>query len=290
MTPENGPQNMPAAGRDPKYAAPESKEITETLSEIDALRNKVEAAKDAHPERWPAVLEKLKIEWTADSNAIEGSSLSFGDTKRFIETGLTVDGKPFKDFVDARNHYEAVNMLFEIAGEGRPITEGALKEHNALLLHGVETVPSVDRFGKKVDKPINPGAYKREPNTVLLRDGGIHQYVDPLLVPEQMEQLVKWIAEESDKLHPAVASAIAHYNFVRIHPFDDGNGRGARILMNLMLLRRGFAPGVVRNEDRNLYLDTLAQADKGDLQPFVAFILNSLKRTLEVMAKDLNGS
>ncbi len=276
----------PPLNTTPPYPVPESIEIGRKLAAIDALREQVERAKDARPELWPAVFEKLKVLWTADSNAIEGSSLTFGDTKFFLETGLTVQGKPLKDFLDARNHHDAIAILFEPVREERPITEGAIKELNALLLRGVTGVPSINKAGQRVEKAITPGAYKREPNTVLLGNGSIHTYLDPLLVPEHMAQLAMWVETDALAMHPALAAAIAHYEFVRIHPFDDGNGRGARILMNLLLIRRGYPPCVIRREDRAAYLDALQKADAGDREPFVRFILSSLTQTLETMTED----
>lgn len=278
------PQSVPSP-----FPIPDSPHIAETLTRIDDLKRHIEHAKDTRPDRWPLVLQKLKVLWTADSNAIEGSSLTFGDTKFFLETGLTIQGKPLKDFLDARNHHEAVEMLFELAGEQRPITEGALKELNALLLRGVTSVPSVNKAGQRVEKPITPGAYKREPNTVLQSDGTIHTYVDPVLVPEHMERLVQWLERDGTTIHPALAAALAHYEFVRIHPFDDGNGRGARILMNLVLIRSGYPPCVVRREDRAAYLEALRAADAGDREPFARFILDSVSRTLETMTDDFKS-
>ena len=271
------------------YPIPRSAEIGAELAKIDALKEEIERAKVAHAHLWPNVLEKLKVLWTSDSNAIEGSSLSFGDTKFFLETGLTVEGKPLKDFLDARNHHDAIEVLFELVREQRPISEGALKELNALLLRGVASVPSVNSLGQRVDKPIAPGAYKRQPNSVLQADGTIHRYLDPVLVPEHMARLVGWIGAEAKDIHAALAAAMAHYEFVRIHPFDDGNGRGARILMNLILISRSYPPCVVRREDRALYLETLRIADSGDAAPFARFILRSLRSTLETMATDFQA-
>jgi Fic family protein len=129
----------------PKAAATrQSPEVAVALAQIDTLRDRVEQAKARHGERWPAALQKLKVLWTADSNAIEGSTLTFGETKFFLETGLTVGGKPLKDFLDAKHHYEAIELLFEPAAASRPITEGLLKELNALLLRGVTHAPSVN--------------------------------------------------------------------------------------------------------------------------------------------------
>lgn len=290
MSQEEGPPAPPPPRSSPPYPILESPDITAALAHIDALKARVDDAKDARPELWPAVFAKLKILWTADSNAIEGSSLSFGDTKFFLETGLTVQGKPLKDFLDAKNHHDAINMLFELAGSERSITEGAIRELNALLLRGVTSAPTINRAGQRIEKAINPGAYKREPNTVLLPDGSIHLYLEPILVPEHMGRLVTWLQAGSHATHAALAAAAAHYEFVRIHPFDDGNGRGARILMNLILIERGYPPCVIRREDRAAYLDALQKADAGDHQPFARFILESLAQTLEAMAADFTNT
>jgi Fic family protein len=111
--------------------------------------------------------------------------------------------------------------------------------------------------------------------------------VEPLQVASEMAQLCQWIQNRLDDRHPVVVAGIAHYHFVRIHPFDDGNGRGARLLMNLVLLRRKYVPAVVRNERRRFYLEALAQADRGDLTPFLLFICDALLQTQAVVLQDL---
>ena len=238
----------------------------------DLLRDRIAAARAARPDLWPVVEEKVMIAWTCDSNALEGSSLSFGDTMFFLKEGLTVQGKPLKDFLDARNHAEAIELLFDVVASRRPVGEGLLKEINALLLSGVGSTPAIDAQGRRVDKPATPGAYKRLANHVLQPDATLHHYVDPLHVATEMAALCRWIAESEGALHPGIVAAAAHYDMVRIHPFDDGNGRGARILMNLILLRAGFPPAVIRNEDRAAYLDALRQADSGLFEPFALFV------------------
>ena len=237
------------------------------------------------PDLWPLALKKLKIRWTADSNAIEGSSLTFADTLFFLEQGLTVQGKPLKDFLDARNHAEAIELVFDAVAGQRPISEGFLKELNALVMNGVRSTIARDQFGRAFAKPATPGEYKRQPNHVLQPDGSIHTYVDPLHVGPEMLRLCAFVAASGD-LPAVVAAALAHFNFVRIHPFDDGNGRGARILMNLVLMRDGLPPAVIRMEDRAEYLATLRLADGGDAQPFVAFVARAVHATLASMIDD----
>ena len=279
----------PRKTAEPLYQAPQTPDIDAALARVDALKTQLESAKAARPELWPTVLKKLKVRWTTDSNAIEGSSLSFADTLFFLEQGLTVEGKPLKDFLDARNHADAIELLFDVIANRRPISEGLIKEINALLLLGVQSTPARDSLGRIVQKPATPGQYKQLPNHVLLPDGSIHAYAEPLQVAPEMSRLCQWVDAIRGTLHPVLVAAIAHYNFVRVHPFDDGNGRGARILMNLMLMQAGYPPVVVANEQRRTYLDTLRQADAGDIVPFLSFIAASTEATMTNLVQDLKA-
>ncbi len=169
----------------------------------------------------------------------------------------------------------------------RPISTSLIKQINALLLSGISSTPAVDQFGQRVQKPATPGEYKKLPNHVIQPDGTIHRYTEPIQVSSEMKQLVGWTNDNLDVLHPSVVGAIAHYNMVRIHPFDDGNGRGARILMNLILLRKHYPPAVIRAEERRTYIDALKKADDGDLADFILFVTQSLLRTEELILEDL---
>ncbi|MDL2122658.1 MAG: Fic family protein [Deltaproteobacteria bacterium] len=272
----------------PKYYTVKKTEELELLTqEINNLQVRIDEKKPLRPERWETVMEKLKMEWTYDSNAIEGSTLTLGETIFFLREGLTVEGKPLKDFLDARNHIDAIDFLYDVISDERPITEGLIKEINALLLKGIEHTVAVDLTGKKTKKKATPGHYKKTPNTVIQLDGTIHEYTDPLHVTTEMEKLISWINENIDKEHGLITGAVAHYNMVRIHPFDDGNGRGARLLMNLIFIKKRLPPAVIRNKRRRLYLNTLAKADKGDLEPFVRFVGESLVSTQKVIIEAL---
>jgi len=103
-----------------------------------------------------------------------------------------------------------------------------------------------------------------------------------------MELLCRWINENIEKRHPLIVGSIAHYNMVRIHPFDDGNGRGARILMNLILIKEGYPVAIIKNENRRKYLSTLNQADKGDINSFLTLVANSLIDTENIIFKELH--
>ncbi|HIP02000.1 MAG TPA: Fic family protein, partial [Campylobacterales bacterium] len=169
----------------------------------------------------------------------------------------------------------------------RELSEGVVKELNALLLYGLESTPATNSLGQKVDKKANAGQYKNQPNHVLLANGDIHYYVEPILVQAQMQELIEWINENIDKIHPIAVASILHYNLVRIHAFDDGNGRGARILMNLVLIKKGFFPAVIKTERKRKYLEAIHEADKGDINPFIQFIATELIETQEKVLNDL---
>jgi len=254
-----------------------------------SLNDKINLLKNNDESLWNIIAKKLKVDWTYHSNSIEGSTLTLGETFFFISEGLTVEGKPFKDFLDAKNHIEAIDYLYELISNKRDISEYVVKEINALLLSGVTYTVAQNSQGEKVKKRLTPGEYKKQSNHVLQADGTIHWYVDPLNVKDQMEELITWINDKINKLHPLYVASVAHYNLVRIHAFDDGNGRGARIFMNLILLKNGFFPVVVRNEKKRTYLEALSEADKGDLITFISFISAELIETYEKVIYDLTS-
>jgi len=268
------------------YTFQKNLNLKEQLNQIDELQSQIEAQKPLQPELWATIQQKLRVDWTYDSNAIEGSTLTRAETLFFLQEGLTVEGKPFKDFLDARNHAEAIDFLYQVIRDERPITQGLIKEINALLLSGVNYTDAVSETGEKVKKPATPGQYKRLPNHVLQADGTIHHYTEPLQVVDEMERLCQWIQDQLATQHPLITAAAAHYNMVRIHPFDDGNGRGARILMNLILIKKAYPPAIM--EEQRQYFVTLSQADKGFLPPFFVFVAKSLIKTQQSILENLN--
>ncbi len=227
--------------------------IDHLLSSIDELKQKIDSVSKGKEFLWSAIHEKIRYSWTYNTNAIEGSTLTEGETIFFLREGLTVEGKPFKDFIDARNHHEAIEYLFDFVTKKRKISSGFIKELNALLLNGVSSTPAIDQ---------------------------------PLRFKEEIEKLVSWIHGSSE--HPVVVSAVTHYEFVRIHPFDDGNGREARLLMNLILIENGFVPAVIKNEKRREYINSLILADKGEISEFIAFVAQSVIDSMTLIISEFS--
>jgi len=267
----------------------ENNKIAVILNEITTIQKKIKSFRPLNKELQQTLQEKLRIEWTYNSNAIEGNTLTLGETAFFLREGLTSEGKPLKDYLEAKNHAEAIDYLKDIVKRKRNLTESLIKELHALLMKDIEFTYAKGANGQIIKKPLYPGKYKMRPNHVLTLSGKIHYYTDPVHVHDEMEKLLKWFHSEK-KLHIIQKAAIFHYRFAAIHPFDDGNGRLGRLLMNLIIMQRGFAPCIIKNEHRRLYLGALEESDiTKDYTPFVKFICDELLTTLNTILNILRG-
>ncbi len=181
------------------------------------------------------------LEITYTSNAIEGNTLTASETMLVIEQGITIGGKPLRDHMEAIDHFEAIRYVRALARRGTPLTEMDVR-----ALHGL----AMKRSG-----PDIAGRYADQGRFVLT-DAGRHAFPPPAEVPASMGDFAAWLSPAPDM--PATAFA-AHRRLANIHPFNDGNGRTARLLMNLVLLRGGYPPIAVRPEDRRAYIGALQQ-------------------------------
>jgi len=228
--------------------------------ELDALRPAL------RPDALDGLDHAQRIDITYTSNAIEGNTLTAGETALILEKGITVAGKPLKDHLEAVDHAKALDWVLDMAQQkNTPIREVDLRN-----LHRLVTAQSATGIaGRYADKP-------RFVNTA----GGVYDFPSPAEVPALMARFAAWLAEAPDD--PATAFE-AHLRLVGIHPFNDGNGRTARLLMNLILARAGFPPTAVRPEDRPAYLGALetAQAGKGD-RDFKDRLFRRLDQTLDI--------
>lgn len=211
-----------------------------------------------------ATLESLRgyyrIGLTYTSNALEGNSLTESETKVVIEDGLTIGGKPLKDIYEASGHARAYDFLYQIS-KTRPIAESDILELHRL-------------FYSQIDKE-KAGVWRK----VRVFISGSHRVLPaPEKVPSLMAAFVKWMAANEGKLHPVEFAALVHQKFVYIHPFVDGNGRVARLLMNLALLRAGWTIAVIPPVCRHDYIATLDKAGRSPA-PFVLFIRDRVCET-----------
>jgi Fic family protein len=216
----------------------------------------------------PAGLANLEhsrdIELTYTSNAIEGNTLTAAETALVIEQGITVAGKPLRDHLEAIDHYEAIRYVRGLAQRAMPLSEMDIRN-----LHRLVVLRS---------QPEAAGSYADQGRYVLT-DAGRHAFPLPAEVPALMGDFARWLGQAADTPETAFA---AHRRLVSIHPFNDGNGRTARLLMNLVLIRGGYPPVAVRPEDRPAYIRALQAGQSGDgSAAFDRFLYERLEAGLE---------
>lgn len=217
------------------------------------------------------IRQYFRIKNVYHSNAIEGNELAVGETREVVEHGLTITGKPLKDQAEARNLSEALDFLEELAGNAEtPLTENDIRQLHAFVLHGISD---------------EAGAYRTVPVAI---SGSDYSPPGPVSVPAQMAEFGRWLASVSVPCEDAFvgvkglfAAAVAHTWFVTIHPFIDGNGRVARLLMNLMLMRHGYPIAIITKEDRIRYYDALEASQASDLTPFAVLVAECIEESLE---------
>lgn len=255
------------------------------------LKAKLDALRPLNPEQEKRIWQKFRFDWNYHSNNIEGNSLTFGETKSLLLHNITAQGKPLKDHIEITGHNEAINALLDFTRGDTPLTESFLRGLHAMILSERYQVDAQTVDGKPTKKWIEVGKYKTAPNHVLTVTGEVFRFAEPFEVPGKMQQLinsVNMLAGKSD-VEILAAAAKAHYDFVLIHPFDDGNGRMARLLMNLVLIKYGFPPAIIKTQDKRKYFSALRQADGGQLDVFVEYIAGCLCASLHIILAGARG-
>ncbi len=223
----------PADGRRMRH-----KEVSEQylafFSRIDALKEQLDKRRPLTAGELKRLQDEFLVEYTYNSNAIEGNTLTLQETALVLE-GLTIDQKPLKDHLEAVGHKDAFLYVQEMVRDKVSFSEAIIKQIHTLVL---------------MDRPEDRGIYRRIPVRIM---GAYHTPPDPIMVPELMEKLVKEF--ETSKLHPIERAALFHLKFEGVHPFVDGNGRTGRLILNLFLMQTGYPPVNVKFADRKRYYD-----------------------------------
>jgi Fic family protein len=207
---------------------------------------------------------QIMIEYTYNSNAIEGNTLTLRETQLVIEEGITVGGKSLMETLEAKNHPEAIEFVEGLVETRSELTEDViLQVHKLIMSNVVEDAGHYRTMGVRIT-----GASFMPPPSLEVRP--------------TMNELLKWLRENPDEHTPIELAAVLHHRFVQIHPFLEGNGRTARLLMNAILMKNGYPfIAIVSNLDRPKYLKTLMEADLGNTTAFVNFIARCVERTLD---------
>ena len=201
-----------------------SEAIKELLKEVDALKEQLSTLRPLPKEALKKIQDALDIEYTYESNRIEGNTLTLQETALVVNEGVSISGKSMREHLEATKHTEAINYIKDIAKQDIEISERTIKEIHALILHGIDRE--------------NAGRYRTVP---VMISGSTHMPPQPYLIEKQMEDfMLRFQQMENEKVHPVLVAAYLHDELVRIHPFIDGNGRTSRLLMNLYLLRNGY--------------------------------------------------
>jgi Fic family protein len=234
--------------------------------------------------------KKFRLEFNYNSNHLEGNTLTYGETELLLLFDQTTGDHEYREYEEMKAHDVALKMVEQEAGDlERPLTEQFIRSLNKHLLVREFWKEAITPDGQPTRKKIIPGDYKKTPNSVRLQNGEIFDYTAPEKVAEEIAELVQWYNEHEATEDPIVLASLLHYRFVRIHPFDDGNGRVSRLLMNYVLLRKGYPVVVVKSAEKKEYLAALNKADTGDIPAFTAHIAEQVIWSFDLWLKAAKG-
>ncbi len=241
------------------------------LTRIDGGKSLIDKHRPLSPSVLSRLREQLVLDWTYNSNAIEGNTLTLKETMLVLQEGVTIGRKSMVEHLEATNHQKAIGFVEELAKKGDPIQERNIREIHGIILSEID--------------PKYAGRYR---DIQVRISGASHTPPDPLQIPELMAAFGQEYLGKTD-LHPVCQAAMAHFNLVAIHPFTDGNGRTARLLMNLLLLKAGYFPAVILKNDRLKYYKCLEKANKGNVDDFIILVARALERTIYLYMEAIPG-
>ena len=237
---------------------------TDMFQEIDRKKNLLDGKRPLPTYTLKSLREKLLLEWTYNSNAIEGNTLTLKETKVVLE-GITIGGKTMREHLEVINHRDAILYVEEIVANNELLTEWQIKNLHGLILKGID-----DGYA---------GMYRDQQVYI---SGAEHVPPEPFLIKEKMEELIIWHDGEAQSMHPIARAAMLHIIFVGIHPFIDGNGRASRLLLNLDLMKAGFPPIIIKAENRLSYYDALDKAHTTDIyDDFIELVKSEVNHMLD---------
>ena len=265
--------------------------MTSQLEAITRLKEELDALRPLPPDVLARIEQKLRLEANYNSNAIEGNTLTYGETRSLILYGLTAQGKPMRDHLDVEGHDTAVKAIEDAVTDDHELNEVFIRNLHRILLKEPYEKEAKTPEGQRVRRTVSVGDYKTAPNNVTTSTGETYYFTPPDQVKSAMGDLIDWYrAREREGEHPIIIAATFHYRFVRIHPFDDGNGRMARLLMNMILIKHGYTVSLIRQENRDEYLNQLEQADKTeDLAEFINHVAYSCEYALNLHLRAARG-
>lgn len=209
--------------------------------------------------------EDILVEWTYNSNAIEGSTVTLQETRLILETGLTIGGKSLREHIEVINHRDAVQYVEKLVQNTTPITAFHVRQIHKLILTHIDDE--------------NAGSYRK---TQVRIAGAPFTPPESWQITSLMAEWSDWVSSAEGSMHPVILAAQAHHRLVAIHPFVDGNGRTARLVMNLLLMRNQYPPAVIQRANRRQYYSVLAKADSGNTKALENFVGRAVESSLDL--------
>ncbi|WP_105616459.1 Fic family protein [Vallitalea okinawensis] len=234
--------------------------------EVDVKKDKLDNRRPLPAGTVQSIREKLLLDWTYNSNAIEGNTLTLVETKVVLE-GVTIGGKTLREHLEVINHKEAILYVEDIVKKREEFSEWQIITIHGLVLKGIN-----DEYAGKY----------RDQNVIIA--GAVHIPPDFLVLSELMRDFIVWYhSNEAKELHPIARATRVHGEFVKIHPFIDGNGRTARLLLNLELMKAGYPPIVIKNKNRVEYYEAFDKAHiTGNYEDFENLIKDEVENSLDL--------
>lgn len=268
-------------------------ELKDIVEKIDSLKRELETLKPIKPELENKIWHKLRLDWNYHSNHIEGNSLTFGETKVLLETGHVVGTitKPKRDYDEIIGHDKAIDIIKQLAENKTPLTEATIRELHKTILPTDYMLDAQTPDGKPTKRHILIGEYKKHPNHVLTSKGDMFYFAAPEETKPKMSELIDSFRNRTINNSSELLLLISefHYKFVLIHPFDDGNGRLARLLLNYFLIYNSYPPIIIKTEDKKNYFTALEASDAGNIESLLIYLAEQLNKSFDLIVKAAKG-
>ncbi len=262
------------------------------FNKIVELVNEIRILPTINNDNLKKLNKKFRLEFNYNSNHLEGNTLTYGETELLLFFDKTDGLHELRELEEMKAHDVAYKIIQDwVKDVEHPLTETYIKQLNEIILVRPFWKEAITPDGQSTRRQIKVGQYKEYPNSVRLQNGEMFEYASPTDTPIKMNELIQWYntAIDKDELHPVALAALLHYKFVCIHPFDDGNGRISRLLMNYVLLKNDLPPVIIKTTEKKKYLNALNQADVGNIEAFVKYIAEQLVWSLELTIKATKG-
>jgi Fic family protein len=243
-----------------------STEVTQKIQTLIELREDLKPMSDLEDIRRQKMLEYLNIQYTYESNKIEGNTLTLSETMMVVVEGITISGKSMTEHLEAINHSEAIHLMYDMAARRVEINNYTVMQLHALVLRGIDS--------------RHAGVYRSVPVRI---SGSTHVPPDPYMIPKLMEDFFHFYDRQSDVTHPVILAAEMHERLVSIHPFIDGNGRTSRLLMNLILARAGYPIAILKGDlaSRQRYYKALEDTQvHDDKEAFYHLVIDAVEESM----------